>query len=611
ATFGSTLDGNFGLTVAGDAEFDAAVGSLSPLAKLTVTGTATTNGTIHSSGSQNYLGPVVVAANSTFTTNGNSAIDIRGGISGQTGAESLTLNAGTTGGISLLGGASSLGSLVLNDTTTLSLKGNFTVQAINTAGLSGGVVLAGNTQIITASDITLSGLSGGLTGTNALGIKANGKTVDLTNTVVKVGSLNVTASSIKLTGVSTTQGQSYTGTVALGKSGLDNKGSGDITLSSGSALNLRASTVISNSGGGIILGGDVNDVGSAGTEALTLSAPGQAISITGDVGGTLALSNLKATARSITLAKVITAGSQNYAGTVDLTDDLAGTSLAFSSTATISKPVLLTADAINFGGPVKGTTTLAIITKTPTVAITIGTASSGLVLSSSALSGYSGLLYIGAVPKAGGVTTGVFGVPESARLATSITVDAPIHLGKGGTLVLVSAGNITLDGTATDLISADTVVLAATGSLLDPGSSAGITSDNISLAAQQIGATAADSVSIYPAGQGAPIVQVGSGTPTSNIGGDNVAFETQQPSTGAPYVSIYDTDVGVVPVSATITNAGQQSAANQQTGGLLTSGFIDVSVFQQISLYDVNGSGISLPADQCEEQSSTGQGCGQ
>ena len=54
----------------------------------------------------------------------------------------------------------------------------------------------------------------------------------------------------------------------------------------------------------------------------------------------------------------------------------------------------------------------------------------------------------------------------------------------------------------------------------------------------------------------------------------------------------------------TVTNSGQQAAANQQTGGLLTSGFIDVSVFQQISLYDVSGSGIALPGDQCEEESS-------
>jgi len=50
-------------------------------------------------------------------------------------------------------------------------------------------------------------------------------------------------------------------------------------------------------------------------------------------------------------------------------------------------------------------------------------------------------------------------------------------------------------------------------------------------------------------------------------------------------------------------------------GRLMPSGFLlcgsDVSVFQQISLYDVNGSGIQLPGDQCEEESTTGTGCGQ
>jgi len=113
------------------------------------------------------------------------------------------------------------------------------------------------------------------------------------------------------------------------------------------------------------------------------------------------------------------------------------------------------------------------------------------------------------------------------------------------------------------------------------------------------------------AGVTSATVQVGSGNATSNISG-NTVFTQEQPVQGnAPDASVYDTDVGVTAVNSNITNPAQQTAANAQTGGLLSSGFIDVSVFQQISLYDVNGSGILLPSDQCEEQTAAGTGCGQ
>ncbi|HEV2213053.1 MAG TPA: hypothetical protein VGS99_06870, partial [Gammaproteobacteria bacterium] len=110
------------------------------------------------------------------------------------------------------------------------------------------------------------------------------------------------------------------------------------------------------------------------------------------------------------------------------------------------------------------------------------------------------------------------------------------------------------------------------------------------------------------------------GAPELFIGSSNSSvFFNESPSTvenkspGSPLVAAFAQGVDVsLNGNIQVTNSGQQSAANQQTGGLLTSGFIDVSVFQQISLYDVSGSGIALPGDQCEEEQAGGpnQVCG-
>ncbi len=51
-----------------------------------------------------------------------------------------------------------------------------------------------------------------------------------------------------------------------------------------------------------------------------------------------------------------------------------------------------------------------------------------------------------------------------------------------------------------------------------------------------------------------------------------------------------------------VTSTSQSSATREQSGGLADEGFIDSSLFEDISLYEVLGSGIALPADQREEE---------
>jgi hypothetical protein len=143
----------------------------------------------------------------------------------------------------------------------------------------------------------------------------------------------------------------------------------------------------------------------------------------------------------------------------------------------------------------------------------------------------------------------------------------------------------------------------------------GVSSTNVSgstivlVAGGQIGQSGQEVNVLIPTNaSGNALVQVGTGASETflnnpefipTIGGGDIASQIAS-------------DLGItIQSNIQVTNSGQQSAANSQTGGLLQSGFIDVSVFQNISLYDVNGAGIALPADQCEDQSNGGCKTGQ
>ncbi|HEY1773561.1 MAG TPA: hypothetical protein VGH91_10260, partial [Gammaproteobacteria bacterium] len=600
-SFGAAVGGNVGLTVSGNSAFDGVVN----INNLDVTGNTTIATTsITTINSQTYGGSVTLDSNTTLQSTGK-LITIDGSIGG---GEDLTLNTGS-GGVSLLGGADKIGTLKLGETGTLTLRGTFDLTKLDTGSMSGSLVLAGNTQLDLGSSLVFNSLTGGITGSHSLGISDGSDTVNLTNVTVSVASVNMSAGTLKLADVTTTQGQTYKGAVTLTGAMLKNSSSGDISVNG--ALIVAADAGLTNDGGGIDLKGTVD--GDVAGRSLTLH--GDAVTLGGTVGGKTALGSLAVTAGTISLQAVTTSGTQTYDGVASVNADLTGQGLSFSHAVNILNPVLMTADAIKFdggNGSVTGTTTLAIVSRTADLGITIGTGSSGLVLNADALGGYAGLLYVGAVPIAGGVSNGVLGKEPltPGQLGGDITVNSPLKLANGGSLILVSGGSITLTGNANDFLSAGTVVLAASDNLVDTNGNAGITSDNIVLAGRQIGLSAADSIAIYPLGINEPILQVGSGTTTSNIGGEIVIFSEQQGGS-ATDAATYDADVDVTPVNSNNTNASQQSATNQQTGGLLGSGFIDVSVFQQISLYDVNGSGIQLPSDQCEEESATGTGCGQ
>ncbi|WP_353229621.1 filamentous hemagglutinin N-terminal domain-containing protein [Novosphingobium sp.] len=113
-TFGSTLDGAFGLTVQGNGVFGGVVGGTSALGALTVTGTGQINTTgVTTTGAQNWQGAVTLGSASTLTTGNDatfgSTID---------GAQALTIKAaaGKANFNGVVGGATPLTSLSVTAT---------------------------------------------------------------------------------------------------------------------------------------------------------------------------------------------------------------------------------------------------------------------------------------------------------------------------------------------------------------------------------------------------------------------------------------------------------------------------------------------------------------
>jgi hypothetical protein len=288
----------------------------------------------------------------------------------------------------------------------------------------------------------------------------------------------------------------------------------------------------------------------------------------------------------------------------------------------VQKSLSITSDSINFNGSHSSVTTsdasaLALVPKTAGTNIVIDTGGSSagtLGLNANALDGYGGSLFIGALPvdftdptkgvQAPPSSTNPNGVP-GATVAGDITVNGDIALsGTGSTLVITSSGSLNLNST----LQADNIIIGGTTGVFNPNNAGDLVmSNSLVVVGDLIGQEGKDIAA--DASGGAPnLVFATHGTEAlfKLTGVSKVTL--QAGDTASTYAGELDVQINT---SAQLQNSGTQAAANSQTGGLLGSGFIDVSVFQQISLYDVNGSGIQLPSDQCEEESSTGTGCGQ
>ena len=155
-TVNAATAGVQGLTVnagTGAVTFGSTVGALQALANLIVTGTgpATLDGNVTTTGAQDYGGVVRLGANATLTTT-NSMVDFAGTVdAATTGAQGLTVSAGT-GAVTFggsVGGSKALANLLVTGTGPTALDGDVTTTGAQSYG---GTVTLGASDTLTTTN---------------------------------------------------------------------------------------------------------------------------------------------------------------------------------------------------------------------------------------------------------------------------------------------------------------------------------------------------------------------------------------------------------------------------------------------------------------------------
>ncbi|HVC29488.1 MAG TPA: hypothetical protein VNF48_08095 [Gammaproteobacteria bacterium] len=575
--------------------------SLSTTLNQTGAGPVSLSSSITSSGgSVQFASPVTVNGSANIATNGGNII-FNQAITGASGSASMILDSGA-GNISLQT-VTNLGTLSLTTSGTLLLDSDITAGTLLATAVTGGVVIGGsNVHINTVnSDVDFSnatGIDGVATGSQSLTINAGSGNVNLSRVgqITPLASLTIDGGTIALADVTTTNAQSYAGNVQL-HGNLTSTVGGGVQLNGN--LSLLSDAAISAAGAGnILVSGNLD-----GAHALTLTTPSGQISLNGVVGGTIALTSLTVNSAVADLKSVTTSGNQAYrTGTTNLAGVLnskAG-AISFSGVLNIAAASTIQADAIGFNGgasSVRGNSTLTLLPETKDLTVNLGGSGSGLTLNNIAMNGYNGELYIGTGPGPG---NGLYITNPVAVLAGNVNVNGSLTLGSSGTLLIAGMGNLTLNsGTLT--ANSITLIAGSQNSLmLNPGTTQTLIQANtvILVSGGQIG-NLGQELNIATTGSN-PQVQIATGALQVFLSPPNlpIAIAPQPQAKTAYDIAI---QLGLFIQGDTIvTSIGQQIAALSENGGLLESGFVDISLFQNISLYDVYGLGIALPVDQCE-----------
>jgi len=333
-----------------DFNSSANLGAISTLGILedTGSGTSTLNGNITTTGAQSYAGAVTLAA-TPITLTANSGSVVQTVTFGRTVDGADTLNIGSTGTVSNavfggnVGGTINLAALNVSGTTTLS--GNVTT--VGGQVYAAAVTLDTNTTLA-GTTLNASPASGALfTGARALTLNFSG-TANL-GTVSSLGTLNGTGTGgYTLNGnITTTNGQTYAGTVTLN--------AGTVTLADNGTTGITLSSVIANSSQNLALNesgtGSVSLNGSiASPGAFSITTAGTVTLAGAITAGDLTISSSEGSSPiSVPIAITIRADTQSFSATgTGATLGIAGlTNLQLADTAGNAAPqtIVLTQDA--------------------------------------------------------------------------------------------------------------------------------------------------------------------------------------------------------------------------------------------------------------------------
>ncbi|HEX7030976.1 MAG TPA: hypothetical protein VF254_10280, partial [Gammaproteobacteria bacterium] len=580
------LAGSMDIASADDVTFSNAISSTGGAAlNVNNTGTLTVGGTLNLGGAFTQAGGAV-NLDGDITTSGDAvtlagAVDIGGATRGiDTGTGAITL-----------GAVSGSGTLDLDGSGTFTAGGDISVGTLDVSGMSGRMDVDGAVAITTAdtglvldSFASIEAAAGG----GSLALDAGSAQVILPTTggTAALDSLLVNGSVIRVRDVTTTGDQAYSA-AQVNFSGTQAAGAGDIDVDG--AINLLANTAMS--GADITLDGDVNG-------GFTLGVAGTgAVSVNGDAGTTTVLAGLDISGATASIDNVITSGAQRYDAATTVNGDLTGGGITFTQEVHFAGNTLVESDTIDFQGAtgsVTGGGELTLIPLTDGADIDLGGTSGTLDLDTGALEGYDAGLVIGGIVTADSITT----------RAGHVTVDGDFSVGENGYLTVVSRSGVTL---LAGTVSGDTLTLIAadpSGSITNGAANAASSllqgNSVILVAGGVIGADLRDINVISLDQLGTLEAAWGAGEADAYV---NRIGNSLVESPSRPRALAIARNLGLqINANQSITSSAQNSANREQSGGLANEGFIDPSLFEDIALYEVSGTGIALPADQSEEE---------
>ncbi|HVM78038.1 MAG TPA: hypothetical protein VMU06_03420, partial [Stellaceae bacterium] len=333
-SFLGTVDGNSTLSLnsgIGTVLLSGAVGGTTPLAALIVDpGAITLGNSVHTTGSQTYMAPVVLAANVTATSDSGS-VTFQSTVDGARGL-SVVAGSGSAEFDGNVGAGTPLASLGVT-------AGGITLGA-GTISTSGGQIFA--SPVTLTSNDTLISATGGVTfgstvdGARALSVSASSGTAAFNGLVGNgspLASVSASAATITLSGVATTGVQTYTGTLLLGGTYLTS--GGNFTVNG--PMQLTGPVRIDPGAGTLTITGSV--AGTASLAILGSGADGFGSSL--DLGsGTLDLSQK-------TTGSVTVSGPVNLGG---LSTGTGGYSISFLAGGSIADPVFGNTGGVTFSG---------------------------------------------------------------------------------------------------------------------------------------------------------------------------------------------------------------------------------------------------------------------
>jgi filamentous hemagglutinin family protein len=512
----------------GTASLSGAIGSTTALASIDLAGFARLHANVTTTGAQIYNTVTLVNTATLATTNSN--VTFNGGLNAATGAEALTINAGT-GTASLagsVGGTTGLAALSVASGTTRISSG--LVTTTSTQSYAGAFILGAATALSTTNANILFGAAVdgafGLTLTSGTGTASFAAAVGATTALA-----NLSAGVTRLgANVTTTGAQTY------------------------GALTLAGNATLATTNSNLQFVGTINAI-TAGGQSLTVSAGSGTASFTGAVGATTTLGNLNVGAGGVAylLANVTTTGTQSYGAAVLLS----------------GSPIFATTNAdVIVTGAVNATATTVPMT------VNIGTGTLTIAGGAGQTTALSSLAMLNGRAALGGsiTTTAVQSYAGAVRLLSATTLSST-----GANVVLAS----TLDGGFALTVNAGTSVnfsgavggttalasLAASGTLVDFGGSGVTTTGTQSYAAPVVLSAASfafastnSAITFGGALNGAQAVTINAGTGVTSFGG-NVGAMTA-------LTNLTKLGTGTLIVSGDVTTVGTQSYA----GGILING---------------------------------------